>query len=200
MTDWHAIAQEYWSQQPHPHAPTLTNGEFPTAMRLATQAKFGGHASPQEAEAFWREFQGMNGKLAASKQEPITPEEFGHLLDKLAPLSFVYHGRPPQLNEVAALRDAHPTKQREYFSELPDKHYPDVPAGAMVKSMKAAGPAAQRYLQREPVKLEAAYLHHSGQSPETYYQGLKQEQDQAMQGQQQQQPAGGQGGVQAPAG
>src|SRR5450631_4288311 len=95
--DWHSIAKSFWDAQPHPHDPsgTLTIGEYATAVKLATMARFGGHASPHEAALFWPEF----------KASGLTPEEFEHTLDKIAPLSYTYHGRPPTMKEIATLKD-----------------------------------------------------------------------------------------------
>lgn len=192
--DWSQEATEWHSGQPHPLEPSLTVAEFPMAVKLASQTKFGGHASPAEAGAFWKEFKSMNERLVAQKKEPLSPEEYGQVIDHLAPLSFVYHNRPPSMSEIATLRDAKPTDVRQHYSDLPDQHYPDVPAGAMVKALKAAGPHAQQYLKREPNKYEAAYLYHSGTSPAEYYKAMQPQQPEQ---QPQPSPQERQGGVQA---
>jgi hypothetical protein len=162
--DWDSIAKGWWDEQPHPRDPTgkLKIGEYATAVKLATMAKFGGHASPHEATLFWDEF----------KASGMHPEEFEQTLDKIAPLSFTYHGRPPTMKELTQLKDKQPHEQSKYFSDLPDKHYPSVTAGNMVKTLAAARPHAQENLNRDPVKLEAAYLHHSGTDPADYYSKL----------------------------
>lgn len=143
--------------------PNLTIGNFATAVKVATMMKFGGHASPAEAALFWPQFQSLK----------MSPEEFQHTLDRLAPLSYAYHGRPPTLGEVAQLREKSPREARQYFGDLPDKHYPQVSAADMVKTLAAAKPHAQEHLGRPPVKNEAVYLHFSGESPAEYYQRLK---------------------------
>ena len=155
--------QEYWNSQPHPKAPNVSVGEFPIAVRLATKTKFGGHATPEEASAFWKEFQGLG----------MSPGEYEELLDRVAPVSFSFHGRPPTMNELAKFREAKPSEVHDYYYNLPDKHYPHVKAGDMVKNLQAARPWAKMHLQREPTKGEAAYLHHSNHSPQDYYQTLK---------------------------
>jgi hypothetical protein len=204
--DWGQVQTEWHGEMPHPLEPGLKIKEFPIAVKLATQTKFGSHASPQEASAFWKEFQNMNEKLVNQKREPLSPEEYGHVLDHLAPLSFVYHNRPPTMHEVANLRDAKPADVRQHYSDLPDQHHPDITAGNMVRAMKAAEPHAQEHLGRSPVKLEAAYLVHSGAAPAEYYKALSQAQGQDKpqagqpaqpEGQPQQPIQGGQGGVQA---
>jgi hypothetical protein len=157
--DWGKVAKDFWDAQPHPRGHGLTIGEFATAVKLATMAKFGGHAEPHEAALFWQEF----------RTSGLTPQEFEHGLDTLAPLSFTYHGRPPSLNEIVNLKDKAPHEARRYFGDLPDKHYPSVSAENMVKALAAADPHAREHLQRPPVKLEAAYLHHSGEQPSIYY-------------------------------
>ena len=164
MSDWDSIAKGWWDEQPHPKDPTgkLKIGEYVTAVKLATMAKFGGHASPAEASLFWGEFQATG----------MHPEEFEQTLDKIAPLSFTYHGRPPTMTEIAHLKDKQPHEQTKYFADLPDKHYPSVTAGNMVKTLTAARPHAQEHLNRDPVKLEAAYLHHSGTDIPNYYASL----------------------------
>jgi hypothetical protein len=194
------VANQWHGDQPHPDAPGVKVKEFATAVKLASQAKFGGHASAKEAEAFWGEFQGMNARLTAQKKEPLTPEEYGQVLDHLAPLSFVYHNRPPSMSEVVKLRDAKPHEVRQHYGDLPDQHYPDVSAADMVKALRAADPHAQEHLGRPPVKLEAAYLVHSGASPSEYYHALSQAQ--GMPGQQAPPPPapGEQPGVQSPSG
>lgn len=173
-TDWGQVVADWWNKQPHPLEPRLTIGEFATAVKLATKVKFGGHASPHEAAAHWQEFQTTNQRLAAGGKEPLSPEEYGHLIDQIAPLSFTYHGRPPSMHELVQLRDAPPSKVREHYSSLPDKHHPSVPAGDMVRAIEAAKPWANEHLKRDPVKREAAYLYHSGHNPQDYYSHLAQ--------------------------
>jgi hypothetical protein len=159
--DYDAIAKSYWDVQPHPHDPsgTLTIGEYATAIKLATLAKFGGHASPHEAALFWPEF----------KASGISPEEFEHTLDKVAPLSFTYHGRPPTMKEIANLKDKQPHEARKYFADLPHKYLPHMTAGEAVKAMEAAKPHANEHLGRDPVYPEISHLHHSGTDPADYY-------------------------------
>jgi hypothetical protein len=199
MTDWTTAAADWWGEQPHPQAPGLKIKEFPTAVKLATHLKFGGHASPAEATAFWREFQGTNEKLAAAGKPPLSPEEMEHLVDRVAPLSATYHGRPPTMQELVAHREAPPEKVRAYYHQLPDQHYPDVPAGEMVKHMVAAEPHAQEHLSRDPVKREARYLYHSGHAPSEYYQSLRPPEEQQAQQPQLQVMPGGQDAVPAQA-
>lgn len=164
MPDYAAAAGAYWSNQPHPRAPKLTIGEFATAVKLASLLKFGGHASPQEAELFMPQFKALQ----------ISPEEFEHAVDRLAPVSYTYHGRPPTLREVVLLKDEPPAKASAYFADLPDRHYPFVRAADMIKHLQAAEPHAQQYLGRAPVKLEAAQLAASGERPADYYARLAQ--------------------------
>lgn len=157
-TDWGSVAKSHWDAQPHPSAPSVPIGEYATAVKLATKTKFGGHASPQEAELFHHEF----------KQMGIAPQDYEQALDRLAPLSFTYHGRPPTMAEIAQHKDSDPKAARSYYAELPDKQYPHVPAGAMVKALQSANPHFDEHLGRPATKLEAAYLHHSGEHPGEY--------------------------------
>ncbi len=157
--DWEQTAKEFWDEQPHPRGHGLLIKEFATAVKLASMAKFGGHAEPHEAALFYREFQASG----------LSPEEFEQGLDRLAPLSYVYHGRPPTIKEVVQFKDKSPLEARKHFVDLPDKHHPEIAAGDMVKAFQAARPWARQHLDREPVKTEAAYLHHSGERPEVYY-------------------------------
>lgn len=167
------IVDQYHQSQPHPRAPELTVGEYPVAAKLATMLKFGsGHAEPQEVVGFWNEFQKMNQTLQAQKKLPIEPEEFGQLVQSMAKVSFTYHGRPPTMPEITRLRDAHPKDVHDYFAALPDEHYPHVSAGNMVKALQSAQPWSQMHLNRAPNKQEASYLHHSGHSPQDFYQTL----------------------------
>jgi hypothetical protein len=164
VTAWHA-------DQPHPRAPGLRVGEYPVAMRLATILKFGqGHSSPSEAANFWHEFTTMNRNLEAQNKQPISPEEFTHLAQQAGRSSFAFHGRPPSMYELQRLRDADPKAVHDYYGGLPDEHYPTISAADMAKSLHAARPWANQIVGREPVKLEAAYLHSSGQNPADYYQ------------------------------
>jgi hypothetical protein len=162
--DYAAAAKAYWDTQPHPKAPSLTIGDFATAVKLATLVKFGGHATAEDATLFWPEF----------KQMGISPGEFEQTVTRLAPISFTYHGRPPTMQEIVKLKDEPPAKANSYFADLPDKHYPWVSAATMIKHLEAAGPHAQNYLGRPPVKLEAAQLAASGENPALYYQRLTQ--------------------------
>lgn len=163
VTQWH-------NEQPHPRAPKLKVGDYPVAMRLATALKFGqGHASPSEAENFWHEYQTMNENLIAQKKMPVGPEEFTHLAQQMGRSSFGYHGRPPSMYEIARLRDANPREIHDYYGGLPDEHYPTVTAAEMAKALHAARPWANQIVGRDPVKLEGAYFHHSGQNPADYY-------------------------------
>jgi hypothetical protein len=170
----HDLVQQWHAQQPHPKAPSVTVGDYPVAARLATILKFGQQSpGPQEVAGFWREFGAMNETLTAQKKLPIGPEEFVHLAQQAARSSFAYHGRPPSMYELGRLRDAHPKDIADYYAALPDQHYPTVPAGEMAKALQAAQPHAQQHIGREPNKGEAAYLYHSGASPDGYYQSLK---------------------------
>lgn len=164
------VVHAWHSAQPHPLAPTLTQGDFPVAMRLATFLKFGqGHAGPQEAANFWSEFQAMNQSLLAQNRQPISPEEFTHVAQQMAKSSFAYHGRPPSMYEIGRLRDANPKDITDYYGALPDEHYPTISAADMAKAIHTARPWANQALGRDPLKLEAAYFASSGHSPADYY-------------------------------
>jgi hypothetical protein len=160
--DWDAIAKAHWDEQPHPSGHGLKIKEFATAVKLATMAKFGGHSAPHEAALFWQEF-------APGGVPIMAPEEFEHTLDKIAPLSFTYHGRPPTMKEIANLKDKQPHEARKYFADLPHKHLPHMTAGEAVKAMEAAKPHANEHLGRDPVYPELSHLHHSGTNPADYY-------------------------------
>lgn len=169
-------AAKFWNAQPSPHAPGLTNGEFPTAVKMATKMKFGGgHASAAEASGFWDEFKGLNQKLQAANKNPLSPEAFGHAVDEMAKVSFAFHGRPPRMDEIEKLHDQTPKAVRDHFYNLPDQNYPTVPAGEMISHLQSAKPHANEHLQRDPNKLEVSYLYHSGDNPASYYQKLGQE-------------------------
>ena len=163
--DWGNIAKGYYDELPHPQGHGLKIKEFATAVKLATMAKFGGHANPAEASLFWGEF-------APGGKPIMSPEEFEQTLDRVAPLSFTYHGRPPTMKELTNLKDAPPHEASKYFGDLPDAQHPSLSAAQMVKSLTAARPWAREHLQREPLKNEAAYLHHSGTSANDYYSHL----------------------------
>lgn len=158
------IAQNHWNAKPHPQAPSLTIGQYPQAVRLATKARFGGHATPPEAAAFWREFQ----------QTGMDPAEFEHILDHAAPVSFAHHGRPPSMTELAkfSASKATPSQIREFYQQLPDAHYPSVSSGQMLAALKSAEPWFEMHLGRKPTKKEAEYLVHSKQNPAEYAQQL----------------------------
>src|SRR6266481_2855428 len=98
--DWAKEAAEWFGEQPSPHAPGLKNKEVATAVRVATVLKHGGHADMAAASAFWGEYQGMNARLTAQGKEPVSPDEFEHLVGRVAPLSFAYHGKPPTMHEL----------------------------------------------------------------------------------------------------
>lgn len=175
MIDWKKVAEQWHSEQPHPLNPALKVAEFATAVKLATKMKFGGHASAQEAGAFWGEFQQMNHTLGAQGKPPVTPLEMGHLIDRISPVSFAYHGRPPTMQEVAQHRDSTPAQVHTYYSDLPDQHYPHVSAGQMAKYLTLADAHAQEHLGRPPVKLEAARFalgNFSSEDVAGYYRGL----------------------------
>jgi hypothetical protein len=164
--DWGKAALDYWSEQPHPRGHGLKIKEVATAVKLASMAKFGGHASLHEASMFWGEF-------APGGVPIMSPDEFEHALDHIAPVSYVFHGRPPTLKELVMLKDKPPGEVSRHFGDLPDKHHPEITAANMVKAYQAARPWAREHLGREPVKTEAAYIHHSGESPANYYARIK---------------------------
>lgn len=174
------VVRQWHASQPHPQAPSVRVGDYPVAARLATILKFGsGHASPQEAAMFWHEFNVMNQNLVAQKKLPVGPEEFTHLSQQMGRSSFAYHGRPPSMYEIQRLRDADPKTVHDYYGGLPDEQYPTLSAADMAKALHAARPWAMQIVGREPVKLEAAYLHHSGQNPADYYRDVHGTGDQA---------------------
>lgn len=169
-TDWGSVAKSYFDEQPHPRGHGLKIKEFATAVKLATMVKFGGHAEAHEAALFWQEF-------APGGNPIMPPQEFEHALDRLAPLSFTFHGRPPSMAEIISLKDKLPHEARRYFEDLPDQHYPHVSAGAMVKAMQAGNEHAQNLIGRPVLKNEAAAMIHSGEPPLAYYSRLKTDRD-----------------------
>src|SRR5438034_5382294 len=138
--DWESVAKSYWDAQPHPRAPSLKIGEFATAVKLASMIRFGGHAAPHEAALFWDEF----------KATGMSPQEFEHALDRIAPLSYVFHGRPPTMKELLQLKDKSPAEVNRHYGDLPDRHHPEISASNMVKAFQAARPWARQHLDREP--------------------------------------------------
>jgi hypothetical protein len=168
--DWGQAANAYFGDQPHPRGHGLKIKEVAMAVKLASMAKFGGHASLHEAAMFWGEF-------APGGQPIMSPDEFEHALERIAPVSYVFHGRPPTLREVATLKDKTPAEVHRHFGDLPDKHHPEISASNMVKAYQAARPWAREHLGREPVKSEAAFLHHSGEAAASYYARIKQPSD-----------------------
>jgi hypothetical protein len=167
--DWAKAAKAYFDEQPHPRGHGLKIKEVATAVKLASMAKFGGHASLHEASLFWQEF-------APGGVPIMAPDEFEHALEHMAPISFAFHGRPPTMKELLMLKDKSPAEVHRHFGDLPDRQHPDVTAANMVKAFQSARPWAREHLGREPVKNEAAYIHHSGESPATYYARLKSQQ------------------------
>jgi hypothetical protein len=165
MSDWEKAAHAYWQEQPHPRGHGLKIREVLPAVKLASMAKFGGHATLHEAAMFWQEF-------APGGQPIMAPDEFEHALENIAPISFVFHGRPPTMKEIAMLKDKTPAEVNRHFGDLPDKHHPEISAANMVKAFQAARPWARQHLERDPVKSEAAYIHHSGEAPAIYYSRL----------------------------
>ena len=163
--DWSKAAKRYFDEQPHPRGHGLKIKEVATAVKLASMMKFGGHAELHEAAMFWQEF-------APGGVPIMSPDEFEHALDHIAPVSFVFHGRPPTMKELINLKDRTPAEVHKHFGDLPDKHHPEISAANMVKAYQAARPWAREHLGREPVKTEAAYLHHSGEAPHIYYSRL----------------------------
>lgn len=150
-TDWQRIAQDHYGSFPHPLAPSLTVKDFPMAVQLATATKFGGHASPQEAALFWSEFQALQ----------MQPGEYLDTLQKAAPLSFRFVGRPPTMQEIKMHSQAAPDQIHKYYSTLPDKDYPELMAGQMVKALATAEPYAQKHLGRSALKVEGQFIHNA---------------------------------------
>jgi hypothetical protein len=161
--DWGKAAKAYYDEQPHPQGHGLKIGEFATAVKLASMMRFGGHAEPHEAAMFWQEF----------KATGMSPDEFEHALDHMAPISYVFHGRPPTMKELVQLKDKSPAEVSRHYGDLPSKTHPEISAANFVKAYQAARPWAREHLGREPVATEAAYLHHSGEHPSSYYQRIK---------------------------
>ena len=157
--DWGKAASAWWAEQPHPRGHGLKVKDVLPAVKLASMLKFGGHAELHEAALFWPEFQATG----------MSPQDFEQALDQIAPVSYVYHGRPPTMKELVTLKDRPPAEVHKHYGDLPDKHHPDVRAADMVKAMQAARPWAREHLQREPEKNEARFLHHSGEHPREYF-------------------------------
>lgn len=164
--DWEKAAKAYFDEQPHPRGHGLKIKEVLPAVKLASMMKFGGHAEMHEAAMFWQDF-------APGGVPIMAPDEFEHALENIAPVSFTFHGRPPSMKELVVLKDKTPAEVHRHYGDLPDKHHPDVSAANMVKALQAARPWAREHLEREPLKNEARYLHHSGEAPEVYYSRLK---------------------------
>ena len=154
--DWNAIAHEWHADQPHPLNPLLKVGEFAQAVKLATRTKFGGHATPEEAGAFHVEFTAMNNKLTEQGKPPMSPEEYSQLVERIAPHSFAYQGRPPTMDEVVRHRDAENSTVAKYYGDLPDRTYPHITSRDMAKYLTLAEPFARMHVDRPPNRLEAA--------------------------------------------
>jgi hypothetical protein len=163
--DWGKAVKDYFGEQPHPRGHGLKIREVLPAVKLATMMKFGGHATLHEARMFWDEF-------APGGVPMMSPQDFEHALDKIAPVSYSFHGRPPTLKEVGELSSKAAHEIHKYFSDLPSKERPEISAGDYVKAYQKARPWAREHLGREPVSVEAAHLHHSGERPDVYYQRL----------------------------
>lgn len=175
--------REWHDAQPHPRNPALTVAEYPVAVKLATRTKFGGHATPEEAGAFWHEFQSANQRLAQKGQEPMSPNDYLRVLDELAPVSAALHGRPPTMHEVANLKDASPAERRKHYEDMPDSLYPAVSAGQMARYMTMANFHAMPQVRRPAQKSEAAYFAASSASPKDiadYYSAMMPVQHQAQ--------------------
>jgi hypothetical protein len=163
--DWEKATKDFFDEYPHPRGHGLKIKEVATAVKLASMMKFGGHATLHEAAMFWGEF--------APEGVPIMPpDEFEHTLDHLAPISYALHGRPPSMKELVLLKDKSPGEVSRHYGELPSKHHPDIPAATFVKAYQAARPHAREHLEREPVHSEVAYMVHSGERPDAYYQRI----------------------------
>jgi hypothetical protein len=163
--DWSKAAKTYFDQQPHPRGHGLKIGEVATAVKLASMLKFGGHATLHEASMFWQEF-------APGGVPMMPPQDFEHHLDRIAPLSYALHGRPPSLSELGQLAGKAASEVHRYFADLPSKERPEISAGDYVKTFQSARAAARQHLEREPVSAEVAHLHHSGLHPDMYYSSL----------------------------
>ena len=171
MATLEELVHGFFAEMPHPQAPSIKVGDYPTAARLATVLKFGqgGHASAAEVENFWHEFKQMNQSLTDQKRMSISPDEFIHLAKQAGQSSFAYHGRPPTMHELGRLRDADPKTMHDFYGALPDEHYQTVPAAEMAKALQSARPWAEMITGSQPTKLDGAYLYHSGQNPRDYY-------------------------------
>jgi hypothetical protein len=164
--DWEKESKAYWDDQPHPRGHGLKIKEVLPAVKLASMMKFGGHAELHEAAMFWQEF-------APGGVPIMPPDEFEHALDTMAPISYVFHGRPPTMKEIVTLKDKSPAEIHRHYGDLPSKSHPEISAANMVKAFQAARPWAREHLGREPVATESAYLHHSQEHPSVYYARLK---------------------------
>ena len=174
--DWTQAVTQWHNAQPHPQNPTLTVGEYSTAVELATRTKFGGHASPQEAGAFMQEFKQANQQLSAQGKPTISATEYRQLIDQVAPVSAALHGRPPSMNEIVKLRDSTPAQQRSYFEDLPDSLFPSITAGQMAKYLTIGNFHAQATLGRVAAKSEAAFFAAGSQTADqikSYFQQFK---------------------------
>src|ERR1700694_2575024 len=165
--DFATFAEQHYGGKPHPASQTgIAVRDWPTAVKVATAAKFGGQAEPHEVDLFWPEFQAMQMPAA----------QFLDLLDTLSKWSFRYHNQPPKMSEIQLLKDAKPGEQHKHYQDLPDQHYPDISAGDMMKALAKADPYAKQHLGKGALKNEARFVHHAGLGPgqiDTYYQQLK---------------------------
>lgn len=189
-TDWGKIANDYFAEQPHPQGHGLKIGEYATAIKLASMMKFGGHASGAEAALFWPQFQASG----------MSPDEFEHALDHIAPVAYTFHGRPPTMKELAMLKDKSPAEVHRHYGDLPSKHHPEITAANFVKAYQAARPWAQQHLGREPVHSEVAYMVHSNEDPRAYYPRISMQNTQQQGGPETQVGTDGGGGGVPPAG
>jgi hypothetical protein len=102
----------------------------------------------------------------------MSSQDFEHVLERVAPISYSFHNRPPTLKELVDLSQKAAHEVHRYFADLPSKERPEISAGDYVKAFQAARPWARQHLEREPVSVEVAVLHHSSEHPNDYFSRL----------------------------
>lgn len=155
MIDWTKHAREFYGefQQPHPDGKgdlDIKVKDYMTAIKLTNKTRGGGHAEPEEINAFWSEFQGLG----------ISPAHYEEVIDSLGKLSHRYHERPPTMREVALLKDLKPAEQRRHYADLPHKNYPEMSAHEYLVGHVKAAAYSQHHLGRDPYGHEVQMFHH----------------------------------------
>jgi hypothetical protein len=149
----HAAVDEYYSNLPHPNAPSVKVKDYPAFAKVAMALK-GAFPDGGDVENAHQQLKSLN----------LSPADFHATWDVARPLANRLLGRDPHKTEISRLSQASPGDIYNHYHDHPHPQMPDVRAGELVQYYHAAKDMAQQHQGRNPNHVELQKFVHGSYS------------------------------------